>query len=59
MGLGKRYLEASNCVGLCVNMCKIPTQDFFANSLGVPVTMTPSKFISQPNRLSEAHTGED
>jgi len=37
-----RYLESSNCVGLCVNMCKIPTQDFFANSLGVPVTMTPN-----------------
>lgn len=37
-----RYLEASSCVGLCVNMCKIPTQDFFTNSLGVPLTMTPN-----------------
>lgn len=37
-----RYLETSNCVGLCVNMCKVPTQDFFTNSLGVPVTMTPN-----------------
>lgn len=37
-----RYLESSNCVGMCVNMCKVPTQDFFTNSLGVPVTMTPN-----------------
>jgi hypothetical protein len=48
-----RYLEASNCVGLCVNMCKVPTQDFFTNSLGFPVTMTPSTFISlKPNHTS-------
>jgi len=37
-----RYLENSNCVGLCVNMCKVPTEDFFTNSLGLPVTMTPN-----------------
>lgn len=37
-----RYLESSNCVGMCVNLCKIPTQDFFTNSLGVPLTMTPN-----------------
>uniref|UniRef100_A0A7I4EJB9 Beta-carotene isomerase D27-like C-terminal domain-containing protein n=1 Tax=Physcomitrium patens TaxID=3218 RepID=A0A7I4EJB9_PHYPA len=40
--IGERYLESSNCVGMCVNLCKIPTQDFFTNSLGVPLTMTPN-----------------
>ncbi|XP_024534389.1 beta-carotene isomerase D27, chloroplastic [Selaginella moellendorffii] len=37
-----RYLENSNCVGMCVNMCKIPTQDFFTNDFGLPLTMTPN-----------------
>ncbi|KXZ52473.1 hypothetical protein GPECTOR_9g517 [Gonium pectorale] len=37
-----RYLEASGCVGMCVNMCKIPTQDFFTNDFGLPLTMNPN-----------------
>jgi hypothetical protein len=37
-----RYLEQSGCVGMCINMCKLPTQDFFTNSFGIPVTMTPN-----------------
>jgi hypothetical protein len=37
-----RYLENSGCVGMCVNMCKIPTQDFFTNEFGLPLTMNPS-----------------
>ncbi|KAL3817863.1 hypothetical protein ACJIZ3_003768 [Penstemon smallii] len=37
-----RYLENSGCVGMCVNMCKIPTQDFFTNDFGLPLTMTPN-----------------
>lgn len=37
-----RYLESSGCVGMCVNMCKLPTQEFFTNSFGIPVTMTPN-----------------
>ncbi|KAL5148398.1 Beta-carotene isomerase D27, chloroplastic [Glycine soja] len=36
------YLENSGCVGMCVNMCKIPTQDFFTNEFGLPLTMTPN-----------------
>lgn len=39
----RRYLENSGCVGMCVNMCKIPTQDFFTNEFGLPLTMIPSK----------------
>ena len=37
-----RYLEQSCCVGLCVNMCKLPTQTFFSQKFGIPLTMTPN-----------------
>ncbi|NET31759.1 MAG: DUF4033 domain-containing protein [Cyanothece sp. SIO1E1] len=37
-----RYLESSRCVGMCINMCKLPTQDFFTHEFGFPVTMTPN-----------------
>ena len=37
-----RYLEHSGCVGMCINMCKLPTQQFFTQEFGIPVTMTPN-----------------
>lgn len=37
-----RYLEQSGCVGMCVNMCKLPTQDFFTQDFGIPLTMIPN-----------------
>jgi hypothetical protein len=37
-----RYLESSGCVGMCVNMCKLPTQQFFTQDFGIPLTMTPN-----------------
>lgn len=37
-----RYLEESGCVGMCINMCKMPTQKFFTESFGIPLTMTPN-----------------
>jgi Beta-carotene isomerase D27-like, C-terminal len=37
-----RYLAASGCVGMCVNMCKVPTQDFFTQKFGIPLMMTPN-----------------
>jgi hypothetical protein len=37
-----RYLENSGCVGLCTNMCKVPTQSFFTNDFGLPLTMNPN-----------------
>lgn len=37
-----RYLEQSGCVGMCVNMCKLPTQDFFTDQFGLPLTMNPN-----------------
>ncbi|EDX84287.1 hypothetical protein S7335_1984 [Synechococcus sp. PCC 7335] len=37
-----RYLEESQCVGMCVNMCKLPTQTFFTEKFGIPLTMIPN-----------------
>ena len=37
-----RYLEDSGCTGMCVNMCKMPTQTFFTDDFGLPLTMTPN-----------------
>lgn len=37
-----RYLADSGCVGMCVNMCKVPTQSFFTEKLGIPLTMKPN-----------------
>lgn len=37
-----RVLEGTNCKGVCVKMCKIPTQRFFADQWGVPLSMTPN-----------------
>ena len=36
-----RFLEESQCASTCVNSCKIPTQNFFRQNLGLPLTMTP------------------
>ncbi|DBA78089.1 TPA: hypothetical protein ACH3X2_008062 [Trebouxia sp. C0005] len=36
-----RYLEQSGCKGMCINMCKIPTQTFFTETFGLPLTMKP------------------
>jgi hypothetical protein len=51
-----RYLENSGCVGMCVNMCKIPTQDFFTNDFGLPLTMTPSKSYDFDICVASCHT---
>lgn len=37
-----RYLAESRCVGTCVNLCKLPTQEFFTEGFGIPLTMTPN-----------------
>jgi hypothetical protein len=37
-----RYLEESQCVGMCMNMCKLPTQKFFTDDFGIPMTMVPN-----------------
>ncbi|KAF6146190.1 hypothetical protein GIB67_005838 [Kingdonia uniflora] len=37
-----KYLEESKCVGICINTCKIPTQTFFKDYMGVPLLMEPN-----------------
>ena len=36
-----RFLEESQCASVCVNSCKIPTQNFFIEEMGLPLKMTP------------------
>nr|XP_009383547.2 PREDICTED: beta-carotene isomerase D27, chloroplastic [Musa acuminata subsp. malaccensis]XP_018675933.1 PREDICTED: beta-carotene isomerase D27, chloroplastic [Musa acuminata subsp. malaccensis] len=37
-----KYLEESKCLGVCVNTCKLPTQTFFRDYMGVPLYMEPN-----------------
>ncbi|KAI0493021.1 hypothetical protein KFK09_027297 [Dendrobium nobile] len=37
-----RFLEATNCVGMCTNLCKLPSQKFINKSLGMPTNMIPN-----------------
>jgi Beta-carotene isomerase D27-like, C-terminal len=37
-----RVLEGTKCKGVCAKMCKLPTQRFFAQEWGVPLSMTPN-----------------
>lgn len=37
-----RYLEASGCVSTCVNGCKVPTETFLKEGLGVDLWMQPN-----------------
>ncbi|KAI4319483.1 hypothetical protein MLD38_033074 [Melastoma candidum] len=37
-----RFLEGTNCVGMCQNMCKVPSQTFIKETLGMPVNMVPN-----------------
>ena len=36
-----RFLEEAGCASVCVNSCKQPTQSFFNEDMGLPLTMTP------------------
>lgn len=37
-----RFLQESGCKGLCVHQCKLPAQRFFAEDLGLPLTVSPN-----------------
>ncbi|XAR58370.1 Beta-carotene isomerase [Bertholletia excelsa] len=37
-----KYLEESKCVGICINTCKLPTQTFFKDYMGIPLLMEPN-----------------
>jgi hypothetical protein len=36
-----RFLEEAGCASVCVNACKMPTQAFFNDEMGVPMRMVP------------------
>lgn len=37
-----RFLEETGCVRTCLNACKVPTQRFFLEEMGLPVTLRPN-----------------
>lgn len=37
-----QFLQESGCKGLCLHQCKLPAQEFFAQELGVPLTVIPN-----------------
>ncbi|XP_050237398.1 beta-carotene isomerase D27, chloroplastic [Mercurialis annua] len=37
-----RFLDETNCVGMCTNLCKASSQTFIKESLGMPVNMVPN-----------------
>ncbi|KAJ3691866.1 hypothetical protein LUZ61_021030 [Rhynchospora tenuis] len=37
-----KYLEESKCIGICINTCKLPTQAFFKDYMGVELYMEPN-----------------
>jgi beta-carotene isomerase len=37
-----RFLEETNCVGMCMNLCKMPSQTFIKESMGMSVNMVPN-----------------
>ena len=41
-----KFLQESGCKGLCLHQCKIPAQEFFSDTLGVPLTVIPN-FVTQ------------
>mmetsp|Transcript_28007 Transcript_28007/g.41668 ORF Transcript_28007/g.41668 Transcript_28007/m.41668 type:complete len:468 (-) Transcript_28007:279-1682(-) len=41
-----KFLQESGCKGMCLNICKLPAQDFFKEELGLPLTVSPN-FVTQ------------
>jgi len=37
-----KFLQESGCKGLCLHQCKLPAQQFFADTLGLPLTVEPN-----------------
>lgn len=37
-----KFLQESGCKGLCLHQCKLPAQEFFAQELGLPLTVSPN-----------------
>jgi hypothetical protein len=41
-----KFLQESQCKGLCLHQCKLPAQEFFAQNLGLELTVSPN-FVTQ------------
>jgi len=37
-----RVLEETKCASICLNVCQVPTQRFFTEEIGLPMTMLPN-----------------
>lgn len=37
-----RFLQESGCKGMCLHICKLPTEQFFWDELGMPLTVAPN-----------------
>ncbi|KAL3942800.1 MAG: hypothetical protein SGBAC_003076 [Bacillariaceae sp.] len=37
-----KFLQESGCKGLCLHQCKLPAQEFFAQELGLPLSVQPN-----------------
>jgi hypothetical protein len=50
-----KFLQESGCKGLCLHQCKLPAQQFFAEELGLPLTVIPN-FVTQECQWSFGET---
>jgi hypothetical protein len=41
-----KFLQESKCKGLCLHQCKLPAQEFFAETLGLELSVVPN-FVTQ------------
>jgi hypothetical protein len=53
-----KFLQESGCKGLCLHQCKLPAQQFFKDTLGLPLTVTPN-FNTQECQWSWGETPLD
>ena len=50
-----KFLQESGCKGMCLNICKVPAQQFFQDELGLPLTVSPN-FVTQECQWSFGET---
>ena len=50
-----KFLQESGCKGICLHDCKLPTQQFFQDELGLPLTVIPN-FATQECQWSFGET---
>jgi len=50
-----KFLQESGCKGMCLNICKLPTQQFFKDELGLDLNVSPN-FATQECQWSFGET---